>query len=51
MLVHRGVEIEADPSLLEKTYDNEEENIMMNVLRDDYKKDTQYWTKMSKKIK
>ena len=51
MLVHRGVEIEADPSLLDKTYDNEEENIMMNVLREDYKKDTQYWTKMSKQIK
>ncbi|QFR39308.1 adenosylhomocysteinase [Candidatus Gracilibacteria bacterium 28_42_T64] len=51
MLVHRGVEIEADPSLLEKTYDNEEENIMMNVLRADYKKDTGYWTKMSKQIK
>jgi adenosylhomocysteinase len=51
MLVHRWVEVEANPSLLEKTYENEEENIMMNVLREDYKKDSQFWTKLSKQIK
>gem|GEM_PF-1299202 len=43
--------MEANPSLLEKTYENEEENIMMNVLREDYKKDSQFWTKLSKQIK
>ena len=51
MLVHRWVEIEANPTLLDKVYENEEENIMMNVLREDYKKDTSYWTRISKQIK
>lgn len=50
MLVHKWVEVEADPSLLEKTY-NWEETFLMEVLRQDYKKDPNFWTKLSKQIK
>jgi len=50
MLVHRWVAVEADPSLLDKEYDWEEK-FMMAVLAEDYKKDNNYWTKISKQIK
>lgn len=51
MLVHKWVEIEKDPTLLEKAYDNEEEQVMINVLKEDYKKDSNFWTKLSKQIR
>lgn len=51
MLVHKWVEVEANPSILDQTFDNEELNIMMNVLREDYKKDPTFWTRLSKQIK
>ena len=50
LLVHKWVEIETDPSLLDKTY-NWEEAYLMEVLRQDYKKDPKFWTKLSKQIK
>jgi len=50
MLVHKWVEVEANPSLLEKEY-KWEEKFLMEVLREDYKKNPTYWTKLSKQIK
>ncbi len=51
LLVHKWVEVENNPSLLDKKYENEEEQIMINILKEDYKKDPQFWTKLSKQIK
>lgn len=51
MMVHKGVEVEADPSLLQKKYDNEEEAILMAVLADTYQKNPNFWTPISKQIK
>ena len=51
LMVHRGVEIEKDPSLLQKVYENEEEAILMKVLADTYQKNTNFWTPMSQTIK
>ncbi len=51
MLVHKWVEMENNPTLLDKTYNNEEEQIMINLLKEDYKKDPKFWTKLSKQIK
>ncbi len=51
MLIHKWVKIEKNPSLLEKVYDNEEEQIMINLLKEDYKKNPRFWTKLSKQIK
>lgn len=50
MLVHRWVEVEANPSLLDKEYEGEEK-FMMDILREDIKKNNNYWTKLSKQIK
>jgi adenosylhomocysteinase len=51
MMVHRWVEIESDPSLLDKVYDNHEEQLLINVLKEDYKKDPTMWTRLSKQIR
>ncbi len=51
MLIHEGVKVEKDPSLLEKSYDVKEFQIMMDRLRLGYKSDTQKWTNMAAKIK
>ncbi len=51
MMVHRGVAVEADPSLLQKTYDNEEEAILMRVLAETYAVNQNFWTPISKNIK
>ncbi len=50
LMVHRWVEVEADPSLLDKEYEWEEAYLMA-VLKEDYAKDNTYWTRLSKQIK
>ena len=50
MLVHRWVEVEANPSILDKEY-KWEEKFMMDILREDYENNTNYWTPLSKQIK
>lgn len=50
LLVHRWVEVEANPSLLDKDYEWEE-YYLMNILREDYKKDPKFWTRLSSQIK
>lgn len=50
LMVHRGVAVEADPTLLDKSYTGEEKYLMA-VLAEDYKKDSTLWTRISKQIK
>ncbi len=50
MIVHKWVEIESNPSLLDKEY-FWEEKFMMDILREDYKKNKTFWTNIAKQIK
>jgi len=53
LIVHKGVEIEKNPSLLNEDYSNEGEDIreLMICLKKTYEKDPAKWTKISKEIK
>lgn len=46
LFVCQGAKVEKDPSLLEKTYDNNEFQIIMERLGDSYKSSTDRWTKV-----
>jgi len=52
-MIHKGVEIEKDPSILDKDYSNEGEDFqeLMSTLKQIYQKDPERWTKVSKKVK
>jgi len=53
LIIHKGVEIEKNPSLLDKDYNNESEDIreLMSCLKRIYKKDTTRWIRIAKEIK
>ncbi len=53
LMVHKGVEVENNPSLLEKDYSNEGEDFveLMACLKEIYAQDPTRWTRMSKEIK
>jgi adenosylhomocysteinase len=53
MMIHKGVEIEESPSLLEKDYSNEGEDLyeLMKKLKSTYLSSKDKWTKFSKKVK
>jgi adenosylhomocysteinase len=51
LLIHEGVKVEKDPSLLNRTPGNEEERCFMERLKAGYKNDPQKWTKIAAKIK
>jgi len=53
LIVHKGVEIEKNPSLLNEDYSNEGEDIreLMLCLKKTYEKDPAKWTKIAKEIK
>jgi len=53
LIVHKGVEIEKNPALLNKDYSNEGEDIreLVNCLKKTYEKDPTKWTKIAKGIK
>jgi len=51
LLVHKWVEIEKDPSLLEKEYTDPEMKEVIKVLKQDYAQDPQFRTKISQNIK
>ncbi|MBU0661339.1 adenosylhomocysteinase [Patescibacteria group bacterium] len=53
LLIHKGVEIEKNPSLLEKDYSKEGEDLreMMTLLKKEYTKNPQRWTEVAKHIK
>ena len=53
MMIHKGIEVEDDPSLLEKDYSNEGEDFqeLMNVLKEIYKTTPTRWHDMLPDIK
>ena len=55
MMIHKGVEIEKDPTLLEKDYSSEGEDFreLMNKLKETFTNDTNKskWTQISQKVK
>lgn len=53
LMIHKGVEVEKDPSILEKDYSSEGEDFreLMNCLKETYSKDKNKWTKAAKDIK
>ncbi len=53
MMVHKGLEIEKDPSILEKDYTDAEPDLqeLMKLLKTEYEKNPNRWTKVAKKIK
>ncbi|MFH2020438.1 MAG: adenosylhomocysteinase [archaeon] len=53
MMIHKGIEIEKNPSLLEKDFSNESEDLreLMAVLKSEYKKNKTRWTSALKEIK
>lgn len=50
MMIHKGVEVEKDPSMLEKSYDNKEFSIFMDRLALSCKTDSTKWTRIAAKI-
>ncbi len=53
MMIHKGVEIEKDPSILEKDFSSEGEDFreLMASLKEIYGKNKERWTKVAKEIK
>ena len=53
LIIHKGVEIEKDPALLEKDYSKEGEDFreLIECLKEIYQEDNQRWTKVAKEIK
>lgn len=47
LMIHKGLEVENDPSLLEKSYDNKELQIIMNRLALSYKNDPTRWKRVA----
>ncbi|RME77323.1 MAG: adenosylhomocysteinase [Planctomycetota bacterium] len=43
LLIHRGYAVENDPSLLEKKYENKEEQIIMDLLKKIYQENPRKW--------
>lgn len=53
LMIHKGVEIEKDPSILDKDYSAEGEDFreLMISLKETYAEDNQTWTKIAKEVK
>lgn len=53
LLIHKGVEIEKDPSILDKDYSEESEDVreLMKLFKKTYAEDKQRWTNVAKAIK
>ena len=53
LMIHKGVEIEKNPEILEKDYSSEGEDFkeLINVLKKLYEKKKDVWTNVSKEIK
>ena len=53
LMIHKGVEIEKNPSILKKDYSKEGEDFreLMLILKEIYQNDPTYWTRMAKDIK
>ncbi len=53
LMIHKGVEIEKNPQLLDNDYHNESEDFveLMNCLKGIYEKDPLYWSRMVQEIR
>jgi adenosylhomocysteinase len=53
LMIHKGVEIEKDPSILNKDYSGEPEDLkeLMNVLKQEYDKNPKRWSNMLPNLK
>jgi adenosylhomocysteinase len=51
LMIHQGVKVEKDKSLLEKKYDNKEFQLIIDRLKDSVKNDPQKWTKIASKMR
>lgn len=51
LLIHKGVAIENDPSLLDKTPGNAEEGVILNTLHEVYKENPTKWHDMLKELR
>ncbi len=52
LMVHKGVEVENNPELLERDYSNENEDFreLMAILKETYNEDPRYWHKIAESI-
>ncbi len=50
LMIHKGVEVEKDPSLLKQAYDNKEVQIIMDRLARSYKEDPKRWQRVAAKV-
>jgi adenosylhomocysteinase len=51
LMVHQGVAVEKDPSLLEKTYDSDDMRLLMARLKIRYEQDPDFWSRIAAKVK
>ncbi len=51
LMIHEGVKIENDPSLLDKEYDNKELKCVIDRLKLGYQNNTKRWNKIVKEVK
>jgi len=51
LFIHQGVEVEKDPSLLDKHYDSEDMRCLMQRLKVSYCRDPQFWTRIAESVK
>jgi adenosylhomocysteinase len=51
LLIHQGVKVEKDPSLLKKKYDNKEFAIVMDRLAARYKANPKHWSAIAEKVR
>lgn len=53
MMIHKGVEIENNPKILEKNYSNEGEDFreLMKILKQEYKKNKKRWVKVAQNVR
>jgi adenosylhomocysteinase len=51
LMIHQGVAVEKDPSLLEKTYDSDDMRLLMERLKISYEKDPKFWSRIAEKVK
>ncbi|MHC4117654.1 MAG: adenosylhomocysteinase [Planctomycetota bacterium] len=51
LMVVQGMKVEKDPSLLDKTYDNKEFQIVMDRLAESVKADPQKWMRIAEKLR
>jgi len=51
MLIHQGVAVEKDPSLLDKEYDSADMQLLMARLKTSSEKDSGFWTRISESVR